>query len=809
MLAEFLSMTFPKFDIDWLKRTSDPGVFMRGIAYHADGAVRVVSASDEQITADVQGEETYRTEVYGYGRQIAGTCSCPYWTETDHRICKHIVAVALTANDGRVRAEKRSQTSLSSAASLRSHLEPAAKEAVRWLPKGTEAVICGMHIGGGLIYVGGGGDEELPKCVVVPAAGTAMREPDRAGMYLPANAGYSQLPPKCRLAYLQWLAGGRSDPRIAIGYVMLFFSGLERRLLKDGARNEAGDILDEVMRLQSIYRDLDFQDHCARFIEMAVLLTKGRIAERPPERLALAHRPGHGFPLGLRLGLGREASQKHRIDANWAFGWICAVGDIEVNRRAPSTDECHVDLFKIRFVERFPAGIQVPKDVRKIGDISYEASNREFTATFSGKFSVWPDVMGREDLLADAKGLYLECIRDLVEYDKMVWRHSEMKGTLATSLLLPSELMIGRPEIDEACAWLEGVGVVSVADLLSLFGLKEGKKTVAKAQAVRLSEILAKLGFGMEPDIKAGAASLSADGCVAVFRLPPSGSICLDISRKTHLCMAAMDVWRLAVADGVVTNDACNEELAEFVSRFGPTSPVERIRLEAHGRWLKRGDPIAINKALRVLRKTDEAARRELCGMATELICACGGGAPTVEMVAFLEKTYKGFGVSASDLFAILHARESVFVDEPVTVIAAGAAAPGLAIPLPMAGGEVSPGVTLDAERIERIRSDTAKASSLLAGVFVEECAAVEEPTAKAPPKHGFAGLDAKHGDLLQILSGKGSWSRDEFGAACRAIGLLSGGALETLNEWAFERFGEAIAEDETPIVINLQLLEE
>lgn len=69
---------------------------------------------------------------------------------------------------------------------------------------------------------------------------------------------YSRISPSARGVYLEWLAGGRKDPNIEIGYVFLFFYGLERRLLADNpadghVERELPWVRAEVARLRSIY----------------------------------------------------------------------------------------------------------------------------------------------------------------------------------------------------------------------------------------------------------------------------------------------------------------------------------------------------------------------------------------------------------------------------------------------------------------------------------------------------------------------------------------------------------------------------
>lgn len=47
------------------------------------------------------------------------------------------------------------------------------------------------------------------------------------------------------------------------------------------------------------------------------------------------------------------------------------------------------------------------------------------------------------------------------------------------------------------------------------------------------------------------------------------------------------------------------------------------------------------------------------------------------------------------------------------------------------------------------------------------------------------------------------SWSSDSFGKLAQQFGLMPAGALESVNEWAFERFDEALLEEADEFEIN------
>lgn len=87
----------PRFDVNVLRRLAGDGAFARGGPYHRDGRVELLAIDVRRVLAQVAGTEDYRTEVTGRGAKIGGRCSCPAFEDTG--FCKHMVAVALAANE--------------------------------------------------------------------------------------------------------------------------------------------------------------------------------------------------------------------------------------------------------------------------------------------------------------------------------------------------------------------------------------------------------------------------------------------------------------------------------------------------------------------------------------------------------------------------------------------------------------------------------------------------------------------------------------------------------------------------------------
>jgi uncharacterized Zn finger protein len=94
--------TQPRFDVDALRNLAGEKVFARGKEYHRGGQVEILFIEPRRVVAQVAGTEDYRTVMTGAGKSISGECSCP--ASEQWGFCKHMVAVALAANDAKAGA---------------------------------------------------------------------------------------------------------------------------------------------------------------------------------------------------------------------------------------------------------------------------------------------------------------------------------------------------------------------------------------------------------------------------------------------------------------------------------------------------------------------------------------------------------------------------------------------------------------------------------------------------------------------------------------------------------------------------------
>ncbi|MGE8458379.1 MAG: tellurite resistance TerB C-terminal domain-containing protein, partial [Pseudomonas alloputida] len=70
-------------------------------------------------------------------------------------------------------------------------------------------------------------------------------------------------------------------------------------------------------------------------------------------------------------------------------------------------------------------------------------------------------------------------------------------------------------------------------------------------------------------------------------------------------------------------------------------------------------------------------------------------------------------------------------------------------------------------------------------------------------------GLDVEHSAFLRLLVSRTEWSRAELEDAASDMELMLDGALERINDTAFELFDMPVTEGDDPIEINPEILDE
>lgn len=669
----------------------------------------------------------------------------------------------------------------------------------RWVPPGESVEVAGVHLPGGMLYVGG--RLKALNGATEPCLISGQHTVARVGNYRARQMGYwpsyIEASPEERRAYLNWLSEGRSHPDCDIGYVFLFFYGLERRVTVDSrsdpaAQNDWPVIIVELRRLLAIYGEKSgsfnrYAGELLRWIELdgkSSQLYKQPVPDFPRT---------YELPPYLRLALGQAAVDRAPLPAHLALAWIRLNPECYLRTAATRCPNEFERLFTQRYHEALGLGLMLPKNRTKLKFVYQAASASLRAANITMAFGDVPDVTALTAPIRKLMEIASQCTDELGSYSRLVGKDPGAAGALEGLLLLPATLW--PPTIQAKLQALtaqmcEGRLSLPLKELLDVLG---GANQVVNRDRVRgLARALEGAEIGMEPNVLGGARAPGEQDAIVLFAQPLMDS---DVGSRAEYQTAALTLQlasAVAQADGVFHEREVAHLRAE-IEGWAHLTLAERRRLHAHLQWLTTS-PMNLAALKKKLEPLPTPAREMLAAFMATLAQADGVVSP--DEVKFLEKVYKALGVEPKRVFSDIHAAGSG--GAPVSTVQAE-----------------KQGFRLDAGRIAALQDDTVRVSALLSKIFAEEDDnSTPAPATPAPePELGDEadsplGLDEDHSALLRLLLSRPEWTRAELEDAAADLALMLDGAMEQINEAVFEAFDEPLFEGEDPISVNTKLLE-
>ncbi|WP_344019666.1 TerB N-terminal domain-containing protein [Pseudonocardia kongjuensis] len=693
-----------------------------------------------------------------------------------------------------------------------------------WCPPGRVVTVAGITIRCGAFWFGPGD------------------EPSTVDPYLPVDRGfpdwdaatvtdlrYDRLSPSARAAYLVWLASGRRVPEAPAVWAELYLWGLERRMIADA--DDDPILAAEARAIGAVY---------GRSPAVAALVAGLSVPVRPagPPALDLVTA---GPPAELAVEIGRRALAREPVTVEWALAWAWYHPDHPRQDAATQVPGAFASLWRHRFTERHPRGLLVPTRRRRLV-LGYEPANPSLPRPLERTIADASDVLSHPTPSAVLAEITDEVEQELQPFARWATRHPERVSGVAAAALLPDLLLAESPAGAAAAPLIEWARqstsgadpvVASGRQLTSLWTAGGADGRLDKADSVALAQILEKHGVGIEPDVRFGGRPIPPDGPVVLFRIgaaaaaAPSPSYVLA-AVTAELCLA------VAAADGSV-DDAEAGLLADRLDRIEDLSVAERARLVAHRR-LVGANAIDLDEVASRARELDEQARRELAVAVTDIAMADGQVEEAERRTVLAVHRLLGVDVSEAEARLAAPGTTDTTEDAGADVVRAGPADPGRE----QDGAEPSPAVApagpprlvaLDEERLARTQASNADVRALLGAIFADdddeagdeaddeaddiaEDAAGEHhsgPGSAPSPVELVGSLDQRHSALLFELAEAGAWTRPELEQACSRLAVLPDGALDVVNEAAFDIVGDPVIElkDGGAVAVDREVLEE
>jgi len=677
----------------------------------------------------------------------------------------------------------------------------------RWIHPGEIVKVGEYTISKGLIYVGGvlkGLDEySTESSLIDPTLPIDSTRPDYSGEEMGYWPKYLDISASSRAAYLEWLSGNRNDPDENIGYVFLYFYGLERRLLVDRAKgevdnNEFKSLFNEIKRLLKIYgNNRSFKNYAFNLISHLWIINgaKGNVSD---ELLIF----NNSYSQVFQYLLAQTVNDGKSIPPKLAYAWVKGNPDFRLRTPARRCSEEFRKLFEKRYLEAFePSGLLIKPNKTKLS-ISYTPAS----SSLRGYEPIKYDLPDPTKLTSQAKKLCElaeECTNDLDQYSRFLGRKENDRESLSGILQLPTDLIVSlqHPKITNFKNFLREKSVdkytpISVNSLLEVLGEEQLYK-LNKKECETIAFLFDCVGFGLAPDIRYHKAKLELNGFVVIFEGGHGSTFTPSANYQatgTILRLGAM----VAKIDGEVSDSEVSY-LTQFIDTDGNLADIEKASLHAYLHWrlVEAVNAKGLKDQIGSLKSQEKSAISNVL-----INVAYADGYVDPSEVKQLEKLYVSLGLEKDSVAKDIHtisAQKDLFKKDVIEK------STGI-------DEKVASATFIDMELLRRHEAETEGVKNILSEIFAEP----ESGQELAPITVGavsnrdiFDGLDSAHKTLYQKLIEKEEWAREELHSLCESISLMIDGSIETINDWAFEHVDAPLIEEGEVIYVDLDLAEE
>ncbi|MFC2094954.1 TerB N-terminal domain-containing protein [Candidatus Bipolaricaulota bacterium] len=685
-----------------------------------------------------------------------------------------------------------------------------------WLRAAQVRAISGREIACGLIYVSDSQSDERSRWRDPSLINTRLRVATVAELPRKGEIGYwpsyAALSPSNRACYLDWLASGRTDESIDTGLLFVFFYGLERRALDELLpvtvwSAELDEIRAETGRLLALHQESgSFQGYAGSFLEF-LNCYEASLASGHPELPAGPFFRGR-LPLGLQMGLGQFVRAKEPIPVDWAFVWAQCDPSISLRTPARRCKEEFAKVFAAVYHDLFGSGLKIPEN-KTLLTIKYHPASSARSYMMTDISLDLPDVSVLKKPIDKLRNVVELATDKLDEYSRALGKKSAKDLGDYSLALLPPELLT-EGEMPKRVKSLSGFlaqmlresdrQLIPYGKIIEAYSApSDGVLSRKHSQCISL--LLAKLGFGVEPDIRRDGHAPAMDETVCVYRAVDG-----DLDPKSTAAPNANEVLLqmgllLSGADG-----ESPEERALLDRQMKLLPPRNRARMEAR-LCLLRSEPKSFSSVRRRAKDLDGTQKQAVASFL--LLVAAADGKVTKAEIAALSKLYKSLGLDPDSIHAELHsliasgqqvvAREG----DPVRVRNERKTSDEFGIPEDMVDADGT--VTLDSELVQKLQADTEAVGVILGEVFADDspAEATDDDEKADDADDGRPNLNQAHEELLLELLRLEELPRDRWNTMCEARGLLPEAAVEAINEAILETFDDRLILETDPIIIE------
>ncbi|WP_211207853.1 TerB N-terminal domain-containing protein [Gracilimonas tropica] len=673
-----------------------------------------------------------------------------------------------------------------------------------WRPKSEQVEVNGYSFPKGFVYVGNNLSSvsknyygsNIEPALIDTTKRIDKINPDLEGDSLSYWPSYQSITPQARAAYLHWLEQGLDTADVPIGYVFLYFYGIERRILNDSqiselAKSEIPELVAEVKRLLSIYGGNNsfsrYANSLVEFVELSQNAKQSFLESLSKEDLDYenyVHQ--YEYSLNFKMGLAYFALKDIPLPAEWALKWGI-INNHSIRTPARRCKDKFQILFKKKYKDLYEEGIKLKPNKTYI-KTSYRTASRSFgNNNFNAKTNI-PDITALSSPLNKIRALIDECTELLDPYSRHLGRNPDDKNSIDALSKLPDVLIneVNDSKVETIINKLDSAleeneyTLIESSFFTDLWEI-DGVNKFRKKEAISIAQIMQGFGFGIEPDIRFGYHKIDKEGKIAVFNIDKENTP-KKPTKEYKLVLPIIHMTALVgLADGIFKPEE-EKHFEEYIESLLYLSDQEKKRINGYLYWLKSAEVNVAHLKSKIERLAD-SDKTKIIEYLISLAWADHHIHP--DEVSMLQKVADMFGIDESKVLKKLYDLQHGEEDELVEVTTKSNSN-GHKIPK-----EKQSSGLLNEELLQARIDQTNEVQSILSDVFEEED---DESTKNIESSNeeddftSYLGLDKQHSQLVGKLISKEVWTQDEFDRLCSEIGLMPNGAIEIINEKSFDK---------------------
>ena len=341
--------------------------------------------------------------------------------------------------------------------------------------------------------------------------------------------------------------------------------------------------------------------------------------------------------------------------------------------------------------------------------------------------------------------------------------------------------------------------ISDVGTIAENLGFKIQDKATLR-QSTLIADACKALGYEIEPNVNIDKKPYKKDTLVSIYKSQsPEKSSPIEY----QIASLFTDIgYQIALED----NELLQVEITyieNYIKKEFNLSPSERYRLQMRGDLLVHTKEINTSETIKKLIKMLDDSGRETIAQYIISVAMADGIVKDSEL-KILQKIFKQLEFSEDYLNSTLS--ELINNSDEVVTVEKGTSVKkkGSKIPTEIETNEKVE-LKLDTEKLEKIKINTSEIHNVLQEIFADEQAEVlkSEPVETILPENDDnAEIESGLQSIVNIIIEKENWTRNELLNVIQNKGKMLSSAIDEINEWSEEEYGDFLVEEDNDIYI-------